>query len=1692
MDNALPSGNMEGLGSGNAGVNVTYDITPPTSSIVSPINNTAYNSLNTITGTVQDLAGLRTEIQIFDLGGQSASLGYYNGAGDWQSTAIWLSTENASGFTMTPTNWNYVPNPVISWKSGNKYLVVSRSRDAAGNLQNQFAAGTSSNTFVFDTQPPVSALTVPSSNITKTLADISGTSSDATQANYAGISAVAARINITVQDLTYPNTYWQGAAWGVGVSTFHPSGINAIAGPAVSWYRTGVGWISDRQYSISYWAQDDLGNTSNVSSYSVIYDTTPPTSGIIYPANLTKFNYAPTISGTANAFLSGLAEVDVQISSWTGAGWYTVTSWSPSSVSITGSTWTYSGFGTLNSGTTYQVQARALDLAGNYDTILSTVDFIYSTQAPQTGIGVPVSGGFYGPANTLTSITGTATDPFGVSTVYLQIQRSGDNKYWDGNTSWVAGSSWIVTTYSINWSYSNLNLQDGYIYTLNSKALDLAGNLSGWTTTTFTYDSTLPQVVLQQPTTSYLNSLPVISGTAFEPAGTVSTNRSGLSKVEVAIEYNPDGNGNWWNPGTHNFDIGNANSAWFNVTGNLAGVNGPVTWSVPSASTPTWVSNTKYLVKARATDRSQNISTGTVTSQSFVYDTGGSAVQITVPSLSSYPSLPTISGTASDSNSLDSVSSVFIRIYNFTVTQYWSNSNQSFTVSNANNAWFTPTNASGNWNVWVETFTWSSGNEYQIEAVAQDNSGNFSVTYSTVVFRYDNQPPNTFVTQPANGTFIRSLATISGTAGDIPPAATGTGYGGTGLSQIEVAIRDNSNQSGTPWWGGASFNQPSPQPFLYTGAKSPEPVTWTYTGLTGANLVSGTSYYATACSLDNATNQESFLIRGSTFVYDTTPAVSSITVPSSAYYSVLNTISGTAQDYPGYANGLAAGVQSVSVAICRMSDGAQWQGSGDTWSGTTYYMPTSGTNNWTLSTLPPWASGQKYRITSQSVDNALPSGNVETNGSMRYFIFDSSAPGTAIVSPIAGGYYGQLNAITGTAQDYPTAPFNSGLNSAAVRILRVSDSYEWTGSSWTSPGANWWNPASLISGNWQYTSVPQWQSGFEYTVQSMATDNIGNAQNPVTSSSFWFDNAPPNSFVTLPTENEGFNLQNPLNTISGTAYAPASGVQNVNISIRLDNPPLDSVNAGVEDQWWSVAGSSWAYGNEASYTYPVTIYNRVGETAYWYYSGISSSSYVSGNIYRIHTKAEDYVQYPGPNYETPASTRSFTVNNIPPTSNITYPVNEQYYTSLGTISGTAVAASPTSSGVTETDIQIYSANYGYWNGSNWQVSPSTWIITTSLAQANTSWQFTQVPTWISGQWYELNSRSIDSANNVENAALKSWVTVGIDTAPPNVVIITPQNNQPYMSLPVITGTALSDLSGVKNVSLVIEDLFTGQTWNKPIFQSGINWTNDVVGTTTWECTDSIPYTSGKQYLVYAKGQDNAGNITSVYTVGVNSNTFVYDREPAQTNLVMPAAGNPTYNSITTISGTSTDITAQPAGFVSGVKEEHILISYLSGGATYYWTGGNPYSQYWSSSSYPTNGLVVATSGGWSYTNSQFANSSAWTTGITYTIQAWSVDNAGNIENPPITRNFQFDNVDPTIGITMPNPGATSAYNNLAQIAGTAADAYCAVTKVELTIQDVTSGTTYYNGSSWVNNPGALWFNSGSAGTKLGLQYHLSY
>jgi len=115
---------------------------------------------------------------------------------------------------------------------------------------------------------------------------------------------------LVIKNVTDNKYYQGGGVWAVDVATLTASGSSDWS----SWWYTGASgyWLSDKQYEIKHWAVDDLGNEGTPVSFTVIYDTTPPTVAITYPQNNAKLNFMPVISGTANADLAGLDDVEIK------------------------------------------------------------------------------------------------------------------------------------------------------------------------------------------------------------------------------------------------------------------------------------------------------------------------------------------------------------------------------------------------------------------------------------------------------------------------------------------------------------------------------------------------------------------------------------------------------------------------------------------------------------------------------------------------------------------------------------------------------------------------------------------------------------------------------------------------------------------------------------------------------------------------------------------------------------------------------------------------------------------------------------------------------------------------------------------------------------------------------------------------------------------------------------------------------------------------------------------------------------------------------------------------------------------------------------------------------------------------------------------------------------------------------------
>ncbi|RLJ03528.1 MAG: hypothetical protein DRP08_03430, partial [Candidatus Aenigmatarchaeota archaeon] len=758
-----------------------YDITPPDSLIQLPVHEEAYASgqLTVISGTADDTP--YGEIASASIYIQDTYNSYYWDGTSWQSTLVWLTTT-------TVPNWSF-EFPDSAKTSGHKYIVVSRGQDKAGNYQTGFAVGVSSVEFIYDVDAPVSDVSYPSNQYVNAIPLISGTAVDNPVGSglyNAGISTtpsnnVRIRIARISPDATY---YWSGISWD-STTVYDRSCVptdptNPSYEPPNSWkYTEPVDWISDLRYDIYVFAKDDLGQQEPISvKFTLYYDTTPPLSVITYPPDGSKLNGLAVISGTADAYISGLADVKVQISSWTGSGWSVVQGWTSSEVYV--SSWVFTLIPDLVDGTTYQVVSKSYDRAGNVEVVLSTVTFVYDVTAPDVVVEKPVANRYYGsnssePDYYLDQFRGSVVDAFGVSDVKLQLYDVVISSYWDDSTSsWVSGEVWFDPVGLESWSYDVplSSFTDGHRYRLVVYAVDLAGNISAKTTIYFLYDITPPDVVLQKPNRDYHNSLPTISGTADADVGGLY--RSDMYVVEVSIQRDPP-IGEWWD-----------GSQWV-VTEN------PIWLTHTSAvwpdwvflSTPTWATNTEYLVQCRGKDSARNVSS--VVSKQFVYDTQLPLTEVVEPDQQYESYLPTISGTAEDTNSLGALERVEVRVKHVAANLYWNPVTKSWDISDPESAWYVALTTTS-YSIWFTSgIPFTSGMEYEVNARAQDKALNYDNVYSTVTFLYDTEVPVSSCTYPGYR-YVSSLSQVSGTAED---------FGGSGVAQVKVKVRRLSDGY---WW----------------------------------------------------------------------------------------------------------------------------------------------------------------------------------------------------------------------------------------------------------------------------------------------------------------------------------------------------------------------------------------------------------------------------------------------------------------------------------------------------------------------------------------------------------------------------------------------------------------------------------------------------------------------------------------------------------------------------------------------------------------------------------------------------------------------------------------------------------------------------------------------------------------------------
>ena len=211
-------------------------------------------------------------------------------------------------------------------------------------------------------------------------------------------------------------------------------------------------------------------------------------------------------------------------------------------------------------------------------------------------------------------------------------------------------------------------------------------------------------------------------------------------------------------------------------------------------------------------------------------------------------------------------------------------------------------------------------------------------------------------------------------------------------------------------------------------------------------------------SADQGGNLEAYYsVRGSTFIFDTTPPTSGIgNFVHLATMSALATITGTTSDGPGDVDPtkVSAGTQRVDVTIQRWSNGQYlqqgggWGGAGATaWLSASTQVVTATSGTWSLVTAPPWVHGERYWIVARSSDQAGNLQGAYTLGIDRVVTFHLLGATSSITNfylTAGTSYYNVYTmSITGLAYDWP----------AGVLRLQVAISSD----AGNDADAAWWN-----------------------------------------------------------------------------------------------------------------------------------------------------------------------------------------------------------------------------------------------------------------------------------------------------------------------------------------------------------------------------------------------------------------------------------------------------------------------------------------------------------------------------------------------------------------------------------------------------------------------------------------------------------
>jgi putative cell wall-binding protein len=563
---------------GVVGKTFTVDALGPDLFITSPVSGEVLTGTSkTIVGTATDPAGVfAVSLRITRHGDFDQ---FWNGSA-WQDDEIWV---DASGTTLWSYVWNFDP---ASQDNTPTYDVDAISTDLLGNG----SAADPVLSVTIDNVNPTVAITSPAIDdvLTGTTKQITGTAAD----TGSGVSTVSVSIQRDSD-----SKYWDGATWVSGLTWLKATGTDSWT---YDWTFDPASQDGSPKYTIGAKAEDVPGNVGTATDVTgVTVDNVGPVTAISTPLSGAMLTgSSKEITGTATDAGSGVASVELTIQRdsdskyWDGSGWVTAQTW----VAANGTdSWTYSWvFDPANQDATpnYTIIARGTDNAGNTGADSASVtDVAIDNVGPVTAVTAPANGEIL--TGSSFSIEGTSTDGSSGQTIGVSIQRSSDNKYWDGTSSWVDAETWLAATGSNTWSYLwtfDPASQDGSpSYSIRARGTDVWGNVGDPSPTIsgVIIDNTAPNVAITSPASD-----DVLAGYSKSITGTAS---DGVAVDAVTLKIQRSSDSYYWDGSTWV-----SAETWLDATGTN-------TWSYDWTYDPANQNGSpSYTITAHAVDTAHN------------------------------------------------------------------------------------------------------------------------------------------------------------------------------------------------------------------------------------------------------------------------------------------------------------------------------------------------------------------------------------------------------------------------------------------------------------------------------------------------------------------------------------------------------------------------------------------------------------------------------------------------------------------------------------------------------------------------------------------------------------------------------------------------------------------------------------------------------------------------------------------------------------------------------------------------------------------------------------------------------------------------------------------------------------------------------------------------------------------------------